>query len=175
MKKVLILVFGSIEEEKSVFERIRDAITMVFSISVEYHSKVEVPVSDFNQKRNQYHSSSFLKVVAEETREGLGLGVTDLDLYSDNLNFVFGQASPMIHSAVISLYRLRPSFYGEEDKTLFLERLRKEAVHEIGHVLGLSHCDSPSCVMYFSNSILEVDRKGIELCEHCRERLKSIY
>lgn len=36
---------------------------------------------------------------------------------------------------------------------LFFERTVKEAVHEIGHLKGLSHCPDSGCVMHFSNSL----------------------
>ncbi|HIC98260.1 MAG TPA: matrixin family metalloprotease, partial [Pyrodictiaceae archaeon] len=41
------------------------------------------------------------------------------------------------------------------DKELFKLRALKEAMHEIGHVLGLLHCTDKRCVMHFSNSIID--------------------
>jgi len=46
-----------------------------------------------------------------------------------------------------------------------------EAVHELGHAFGLQHCGNPECVMFFSNSIMDTDRKGWHLCQQCRARL----
>ena len=71
--------------------------------------------------------------------------------------------------AVISLHRLTPEFYGEaEDPRLLLERAVKEAIHETGHMLGLTHCQRPGCIMRFSNAIADTDNKGPGLCEDCR-------
>jgi archaemetzincin len=96
------------------------------------------------------------------------LGVTILDLYVPGLNFVFGEAHCPGKVAVISLFRLNPEFYGQPaDMQLFYERAVKEAVHEVGHTLGLAHCRNSSCVMFFSNSILDTDRKKSSLCEKC--------
>ena len=47
------------------------------------------------------------------------------------------------------------------------ERLGKEAVHEVGHALGLLHCQTPACAMSRSASVREVDRKRSQLCPDC--------
>jgi archaemetzincin len=69
---------------------------------------------------------------------------------------------------------LRQSFYGlSNDKNLFLERIKKEATHELGHLFYLGHCRNPNCVMYFSNSILDTDKKSKFFCEKCQKILQS--
>ena len=96
------------------------------------------------------------------------LGVTDVDLYVPNYNFVFGEAVCPGKAALISLYRLKPEFYGEPpNKQVFRERVAKEAVHAIGHALGMPHCKNPNCVMFFSLSIVDTDKKGISFCNDC--------
>jgi archaemetzincin len=70
------------------------------------------------------------------------------------LNFVFGHAHINGKVATVYLQRLRQEFYGlEKNENLFLQRVLKEAVHEIGHAFGLGHCPISRCVMNFSNSI----------------------
>jgi archaemetzincin len=88
------------------------------------------------------------------------LGVVDIDLYAPGLNFVFGEADMNSGVAIISLCRLRPEHYGlPPDESLFLERVIKEAIHELGHTYGLGHCHNSRCVVYFSNSLPDTDRK----------------
>jgi archaemetzincin len=102
------------------------------------------------------------------------LGVTSVDLFVPRLNFVFGEAQCPGKIALISLYRLRPEFYGDApNRSLFFERAEKEAVHELGHTLGLRHCEDSSCVMFFSTSIVDTDAKDSTLCGKCAQRLKS--
>ncbi len=89
------------------------------------------------------------------------------------LNFVFGQAAMGGPAAVIALPRLRQGFYGRpEDKALFHQRALKEAVHELGHTYGLGHCPDPTCVMHFSNSLPDTDRKGDSFCQRCKDEIR---
>ncbi len=95
-------------------------------------------------------------------------GITPYDIYSDNLNFVFGIGLPF-KGCIVSYARL----YSRNEE-LFLLRFRKEITHEMGHVFGLSHCPNPYCVMHFSNSLADTDRKGEDFCPYCQEKLNVV-
>ena len=58
------------------------------------------------------------------------------------------------------------------DKEMLLKQV-KEAVHELGHTRGLGHCADPRCVMAFSNSLADTDRKGKEFCARCTYKLRA--
>lgn len=126
-----------------------------------------IPQEAFNSRRQQYRADDFLEVARSEPGDRV-LVVTNYDLYADNLNFVFGLAASPGTCAVISLFRLR---IGADEET-FRQRAVKEAVHELGHTFGLSHCADSRCVMYFSNSLEDTDRKGNEWCERCKSKFR---
>ena len=129
-----------------------------------------IPQSSFETARNQYYSTKILKEILGDVPGNAYkiLGVIEKDLCIPILTYVFGEAQLGGTAAVVSLARLRQEFYGvPQDKALLLERLRKEALHELGHTFGLIHCNSRECVMYLSNTVVNVDSKGRNFCRHC--------
>lgn len=126
-----------------------------------------VPQEAFHSRRQQYRADDFLKVARNEPGDRV-LVVTNCDLYADNLHFVFGLADSPGKVAVISLFRLRMG----ADKETFRHRAVKEAIHELGHTLGLPHCAKPRCVMRFSNSLGETDAKSADWCAGCEMKIQ---
>jgi archaemetzincin len=99
------------------------------------------------------------------------LGLTAVDLYIPILTFVFGEAQMGGPCAVVSAHRLRQEFYGlHPDPTVFLERLLKESVHEIGHTLDLTHCEDYRCAMAPSHAVEWIDLKEGALCPSCASK-----
>ncbi len=133
---------------------------------------LDLPIHAYDRNRLQYNSSLILANVQSLAQNSADLerilGVIDVDIYAPGLNYVFGEAYVPGKSGLISLWRLRPQFHGEApDAGLFVQRVVKEACHEVGHTLGLQHCPHSYCIMHFSNSIFEVDKKQSLFCDQC--------
>ena len=126
-----------------------------------------LPKRAYVANRKQYNAKPFLEMLENySNRSSHAIGVVDLDLFVSNLNFIFGTAQ-FGGNAIVALPRLRQSFYGlPDDDTLFFQRIAKEVFHELGHVMGLRHCTN-HCVMQFSNSLNDTDRKPEAFCQEC--------
>ena len=169
---IVLVAVGEID--RNVMDRLRNDLNRVFNKQVSIGKGMPDPDYAYNKKRNQYLSTAILNAIMGQKEyvpyEKI-LGMVDHDLYVPELNFVFGEAGRK--AAVISVTRLRQTFYhlpGDQD--LFHKRVLTEAVHELGHTFGLGHCENPRCVMFFSNSLTDTDRKGSEFYQKCKNLLR---
>ena len=186
MTTTIALVPISIEEKdkKNIFDPLTSHLASIFDASITILT--DPPQLDsfrvlFNEQRNQLNSDKLLQWLAtnivnhiksHDAEKTIILAIGNIDAYSPGLNFVFGQASPTGGVAAIYLPRLRQEFYGLSANTsIFIERVLKEVTHEVGHAFGLGHCPKQSCVMHFSNSLVDTDRKAKDFCIVCSNKL----
>ena len=147
-------------------------LSQTFNMPAEVNDK-PINIKDaYDPLRNQHNSSYLLAQLIDDPPEDAGriLGVCSFDLFIPILTFVFGEAQLEGIGAVVSTYRLRNEFYGgQSDKQLLMERLLKEATHELGHTFNLYHCHSPGCVMTSSVYVEDIDEKSARFCRECEE------
>lgn len=180
MEKIYLFPIGEVDGK--VLEGLKSSLKEKFHLEVVIEKALPKPDYAYNRRRRQYHSSPILDNLSRLRPDTLRyrdfggqayrvLGITELDLYVPDLNFVFGQAQMGGRVALISLARLREEFWGRRpNEKLLTERTLKEAIHELGHTLGLEHCPNPKCVMHFSNSLQDTDIKGSWFCPECEKK-----
>jgi len=162
--------------DHGILEWLRNEMGDRLMATVRTLSSIPLPPESFEARRNQYYSTKILKeMLGDVPQDALKLlGVTDKDLCIPILTYGFGEAQVGGMAAVVSLARLRQEHYGlAPDRPLLQERLRKECLHELGHTFGLIHCPSRDCVMYLSNTVVDVDSRGRDFCRGCRTVVAS--
>ena len=137
------------------------------------------PAHLYNKHRKQWISDKILDWLLQKYNPDSNskvLAICNFDAYSGDLNFVLGEAHLGGVAAAIYLPRLRQELYVKKSDTskLFEQRVIKEAVHELGHAFGLTHCEKSRCVMHFSNSLQDTDFKHYMFCERCNKLLNFL-
>jgi archaemetzincin len=171
MRMLELLPIGNFDER--LLRDVAPALADAFRVPCQILEARLDPRFAFHSERQQYHSSEILHGMQTYAANGAWrvLGVAGVDLYIPILTFVFGEAQMGGPCAVVSFHRLMQEFYGlPPDHALLRERLIKEAVHEVGHTLDLTHCDDYACVMAASHAVEWIDLKEAALCPSCQSR-----
>ncbi len=161
--------------ERAPLAWLKEDLPGIFQAGIGEFPPLPLSPRHFRKEQDQYLADGVLDDLIPLARSGttLILGVTEADLFTPGLNFVFGVANT--GRALISTFRLRPEVYGSPpNPRVYRWRVLTEAVHELGHALGLSHCGYPGCVMYFSTWIGDTDRKGPGFCYRCGQRVERL-
>lgn len=172
MKILYVVAVGTVSSQ--VLTWIEEAAAEWFAFLIRRLPRMPVPEGAYDAGRGQYQSTDIMKALAQAAPPDTArlLGVTDVDLAIPMLSFLFGQAQLDGSVAVISLCRLRQEFYGlPGDEELLRKRAVKEALHELGHTFGLTHCREPMCAMSLATHIGLVDQKAERYCARCGAHL----
>ena len=174
MIRICLVKVGAVDS--AVLTDVGRALERVLSCEVVESRRSLDPRFAFDSGRGQYWSTSLLDGLEAMRTDDIDriLGIAEVDLFIPIFTFVFGEALLNRPPALISLHRLRPSFYGlPDDPERTLERARREAVHELGHTFGLVHCLDYACVMHASRTADEIDLKGPGFCDECSALLSG--
>ena len=173
------------ELDRSILRMLKKSMKFFFkkfNLLVEIlDEKILLTVEEFNIANNKFNADLVMNKFYKESQISKYfriLGVMDRDIYVGTYNFIFGTAknpqkvfSQLSPIALISITRLREEFWRKPtDQAIFELRIFKEAIHELGHTLGLNHCEN-ECVMTFSNWIGDTDTKPPNYCEDCSNKL----
>jgi archaemetzincin len=158
-----------------LLETVAQGIQRVFGLESTVSSLISDLAFAFDPKRDQYHSTPILaKLAAAAPAWALKvLAITKVDLFIPILTHVYGEAQLGGRACIVSFFRLNEGPSILHAPQIHVERLVKEAVHELGHTFRLRHCPSPVCLMHYCRSEADVDRKSDQLCRYCQVLLQD--
>jgi hypothetical protein len=116
-------------------------------------------VPDDAAVQGMLNAAILLKRIRHISGIDLSLWLVGQVVFFPNAGPIFGCAAG--RNAVLSKAGLDP------------ETFRKEALHEVGHLMGLGHC-TEKCVMSASGTATKARDKPASLCPKCRARLEII-
>lgn len=120
------------------------------------------PTAVFNLQKQKYSADEMLDYLRCETG-GRVLGVVNEDICRYVLSSIKGTADFVGRAALISLCQLDKAGMQE----MLRCRIRKLALHELGHTLGFAHCSDQNCVMHDAPGLKLWDRATDEFCSCC--------
>ncbi len=166
-----VIVISPVEEiDPELTETVRRAIEEAFGFGTREASLVTDIGFAHDANRGQYHSTPILEKLADAAPgDALKvLAVTREDLFIPILTHVYGEAQLGGRACIVSTNRLGEGLSAAPTTTAYLDRLAKEAVHELGHTFKLLHCKDKTCIMHYCRKITDVDRKSNDLCRYCK-------
>jgi len=164
--------------DPNILRSLRTALAKFLLLPVRVLHPKPLPLQTYHSIRHQYHSTQLLEFLINdvETEAFRILGVTAKDLYIPILTFVFGEAQLNGKAAIISLFRPRGDAGGPNPpRPVFLRRLIKLSLHELGHTFGLEHCREDGCLMGFSSNLEKLDQTNIAFCGYCQILLTDYF
>lgn len=172
---------GKVDSE--LLELMRQFVEVAYARPCQVMKPMDLPDSAFDARRKQYNASKLLSALRGHFllkglfRPGIikVVGITEKDIYTRQMNFIFGLATRGGKYCVISTCRFHQSFWGKpENEKLLRGRTLKVLYHELGHNFGMPHCDRIQCAMCYHNSLPELDASHVWFCSGCTEKLEKL-
>ena len=157
--------------EISRMNEVKEAVEKFFNFNCNIQKVIPLTEDIKTNDKRRYNANKILKKFNSQNNLLL---ITNEDIAEERKGQsdwgVFGLGYRPGTTAVISTFRMKKNVTEEK----ILERLKKVAIHEIGHNLGLDHCvNHPECLMHAAEgTIKQVDREKIWFCERCVKLLQ---
>jgi len=173
-QQVCFQLIGADSIPDSAVEAVARVLLDSLQIRIKVKKGLVLPDSVWSLERKRYRAAEVLRWMGEVKAPNSAdyqLLITDKDLGVDyggeKLRGANGLSVQGGQFAIISDYRLH-QFGRSPDSINYY--LGKVALHETGHLLGLTHCQTPHCIM----ESVEIKQHITTLegfCDHCKKKL----
>jgi archaemetzincin len=166
--KICIVPIGEVDESDLVFAR--DFVEASFGRETVTCEPLPLQDEYYYPGRGQYGANSLLRYLEANSPPGAyrAVGITEQDIFTGELNFLFGIARCPGKCAVVSTHRFDNYCDSPEQRMV---RFAKLLQHETGHTFGLLHCRQRLCIMKFADGYKTMDDGRLSLCARCEKSL----
>jgi archaemetzincin len=171
----IILIAPVGELSSALIETLSREIKRIFGFATEIGALLQDLSFALDTNRNQYHSTLILGQLAAHMPPNAKrvLGIAQVDLFIPILTHVYGEAQLGGKACIVSTFRLNEGHSGMAIQKKYVDRIVKEAIHELGHTFKLRHCPDHTCIMHYCRNEQDVDRKSDQLCRYCKIMLED--
>ena len=141
-----------------------------FKLAAEILSPCAPPAAAFDKIHRQYNAAMILNLFESGPYDNYDkiIGVFSGDLFIPTFAYVFGEAQQGGKHALVSLFRLANGKEAYNPPSAVLcERAAKVALHELGHLYNLAHCEEKNCLMHYSGGLADLDSIPLYFCRYC--------
>jgi archaemetzincin len=152
-------------------------ISGCLNLNAEVIAPIEHPHHAFDKKRFQYDAGKIISRFESMHFPDVEkmVAVFSDDLFIPIFSHVFGEARLGGKFALVSLFRLDKQPDGSTSPTVKIyERAAKVALHEIGHLYRLAHCDDNRCLMHFTGGLQSLDEISLNFCRYCHTFFQDV-
>lgn len=160
----------------SVLDQVKSALENFYQRPVKVLSPLKVSGNLRRTPGSRYNADSILKYYRQRF-QAIVVTSHDITIYDSAKKAdwgIFGWGKKPGKICVISAY---PARIGKDvSEKILLSRIRKVAIHEVGHNLGLKHCTKDiTCVMHAADKkASQVDKEKEMFCENCKRELLKL-
>lgn len=170
---VRIAPIGDFDDD--ILSAVEKMIQDIFGMSCRIEPLLDDIDFAWNVERRQFYSTAILAQLSDLAPPDAHkiIALTDKDLFIPILTHVYGEAQLGGTSCIVSTCRLADGISRVSQRVEYLERITKEAAHELGHTFDLRHCKDHQCLMHYCRSAHDVDTKTSRLCRYCQVLLND--
>jgi archaemetzincin len=161
--------------DTSILKKLKLDIKKFYGINTNSVKFDKLPISTYYSPRNRYRADSLIKYLNSHKNQSnnlvLGLCAKDISVSIHNAKDwgVFGFGYCPGNSCIVSSFRLK-----KDSKPGYYTRMKNVVLHELGHNLGLKHCQDTICLMLDAKGKMSsIEGENRKLCLNCQQYLNG--